>query len=220
VSATVKFDYFFFFFFFSLSFLSLLLSCFLRWRSTARFSRAGSTMPLLCLMCSKEPSKSSKVLSAPPPGTQVRVFSVWSDETVRRNHRCLARFPRNLDTRMPAIQIPFSALSSRNQRRNSSWATAVAADVRLLKLRKAETRAKSTCAHRLVSGNFTNSSPSPTLLLRSNVSFLLANSSRSESNLAYWLTFLESCRYQRYVRPSIEDKGLDDLFQIDVRTLS
>ncbi|KAL0657182.1 hypothetical protein Bca4012_077766 [Brassica carinata] len=37
-------------------------------------------------------------------------------------------------------QIPFSALSSRNQRRNSSWATAAAADVRLLRLRKAETR--------------------------------------------------------------------------------
>ncbi|KAG2259653.1 hypothetical protein Bca52824_078947 [Brassica carinata] len=88
---------------------------------------------------------------------------------------------------MPAIQIPFSALSSKNQRRNSSWATAVAADVRLLRLRKAETRAKSTCAHRLVSGNFTNSSPSPTLLLQ----------------------------FNRYVRPSIEDKGLDDLFQID-----
>ncbi|KAL0653939.1 hypothetical protein Bca4012_096630 [Brassica carinata] len=69
---------------------------------------------------------------------------------------------------MPAIQIPFSALSSKNQRRNSSWATAVAADVRLLRLRKAETRAKSTCAHRLVSGNFTNSSPSPTLLLQFN----------------------------------------------------
>ncbi|WZZ83303.1 hypothetical protein YC2023_103875 [Brassica napus] len=85
---------------------------------------------------------------------------------------------------MPAIQIPFSALSSKNQRRNSSWATAVAADVRLLRLRKAETRAKSTCAHRLVSGNFTNSSPSPTLLLQFNVSFLLANSSRSEFNLA------------------------------------
>ncbi|KAL0760697.1 hypothetical protein Bca101_076847 [Brassica carinata] len=46
-------------------------------------------------------------------------------------------------------------------------------------------KAKSTCAHRLVSGSFTNSSPSPTLLLRSSVSFLLANSSRSESNLAY-----------------------------------
>ncbi|KAG2274491.1 hypothetical protein Bca52824_057046 [Brassica carinata] len=73
---------------------------------------------------------------------------------------------------MPAIQIPFPALSSKNQRRNSSWATAVAADVRLLRLRKAETRAKSTCAHRLVSGNFTNSSPSPTLLLQSNLSYI------------------------------------------------
>ncbi|KAL0707936.1 hypothetical protein Bca4012_074362 [Brassica carinata] len=93
---------------------------------------------------------------------------------------------------MPAIQIPFSALSSRNQRRNSSWATAVAADVRLLRLRKAETRAKSTCAHRLVSGNFTNSSPSPTLLLQSNVSFLLANSSRSESNLALMTALMKA----------------------------
>ncbi|KAF2553118.1 hypothetical protein F2Q68_00035678 [Brassica cretica] len=31
-------------------------------------------------------------------------------------------------------------------------------------------KVKSTCAHRLVSGSFTNSSPSPTLLLRSNIS--------------------------------------------------
>ncbi|CAF1987937.1 unnamed protein product [Brassica oleracea var. botrytis] len=52
-------------------------------------------------------------------------------------------------------------------------------------------KAKSTCAHRLVSGSFTNSSPSPTLLLRSSVNIRTS------------------------VRPSIEDKGLDDLFQID-----
>lgn len=118
--------------------------------------------------------ESQRTIRRSKPPRTYGVFSTSSlapPHSVRRNRRCLARLPRNLKRksqtrlreilrpiRMPVIQVPVSAL-------------------RLIR-RKARIRVKSTCAHRLVSGSFMIFSPSPTLLLRFNVSFVFSFVSR------------------------------------------
>ncbi|KAH0911771.1 hypothetical protein HID58_014543, partial [Brassica napus] len=102
----------------------------------------------------------SKVLSAPPPGTQESGHKEAGDSD---------------SVLSPKLKESEKKLVVGNGRGGGCEASQVA---------EGGDKGESTCAHRLVSDSFTNSSPSPTLLLRSNVSFLLATSSRSESNLA------------------------------------